>query len=113
MPPAFNAMFVIGEYYRAPTSRQGEVIDTFLDDEGTTQLLVIDTQLGKTIIKYLELRYKYADLQCEVHLVIDKATTIYESPNEGYPKTIYIHPAMDEYARSIMDEHNPGLAIFD
>ena len=103
----------IGEYYRAPINRQGESIERFLDDEGATHLLIIDPQLGKTLIPYLELKYRYEDLQCEVRVVMNNITTIYESPNEGYPKTIYIHPVMDEYARSIMDEHSPILAIFD
>ena len=111
--PIFNLMFLIGEYYRTTTARQGTAIDAFLDDEGAIHLLVIDTQLGKTLTKYLELRRDYEDLQCEVRVVIDGATTIYESLYEGYPKTIYIHPAMDEYARSIIDEHSPVLAIFD
>jgi len=106
-------MFVIGEYYRTTTGRQGTAIDQFLDDNHATSLLIIDTQLGKTVIKYLELRSTYEDLQCEVRLVINNAISIYESPYEGYTKTIYIHPAMDEYARSIMDEHSPVLAIFD
>jgi hypothetical protein len=106
-------MFVIGEYYRAPTSRQGEAIDNFLDDEGATHLLAIDTQLGKTVMAYIKMRAAHEDLQCDVHVIIGDTTTIYDSRNEGAAKTIYIHPVMDEYARSIMDKHWPILAIFD